>query len=185
MKPPPSTERLTVSGTLRRGIKVLQKNRSLSDGLKWTISFLGLTLGACPCQADVRKTGGHENVCGVWLLPSLWVSSRRSGPPIFPITEVTLYKHGVAHLERSGEFEARARRLALDFKPDDANDDVRPLHGDRQRHGGKVNRVRYRFEAIRLEKQLADFPFQLGGGVARGAFLDQMKRRAHRTEAET
>ncbi len=89
-----------------------------------------------------------------------------------PITEVTLYKHGVAHLERSGELKP-GETARLDFKPDDMNDVLKSLTVT-DRNGGKVNGVRYD-SSDPLEKRLADFPFQLGAGASLAAFLDQMK----------
>jgi hypothetical protein len=89
-----------------------------------------------------------------------------------PITEVTLYKHGVAHLERSGELQP-GEPARLDFKPDDMNDVLKSLTIT-DRNGGKVNGVRYD-SSDPLEKRLADFPFQLGAGASLAAFLDQMK----------
>ena len=89
-----------------------------------------------------------------------------------PITEVTLYKHGVAHLERSGELKP-GETARLDFKPDDMNDVLKSLTVT-DRNGGKVNGVRYD-SSDPLEKRLADFPFQLGSGASLAALLDQMK----------
>jgi len=99
------------------------------------------------------------------LLPALSAAD-------FPITEVTLYKHGVAHLERAGELKP-GETARLDFKPDDMNDVLKSLTVT-DGSGGKVNGVRYD-SSDPLEKRLADFPFQLGAGVSLAAFLDQMK----------
>ena len=105
----------------------------------------------------------------IWLaasmVPGLWAAD-------LPITEVTLYKHGVAHLERSGELKP-GETARLDFKPDDMNDVLKSLTVT-DRNGGKVNGVRYD-SSDPLEKRLADFPFQLGAGASLAAFLDQMK----------
>jgi len=89
-----------------------------------------------------------------------------------PITQVTLYKHGVAHLERAGELKP-GEMARLDFKPDYMNDVLKSLTVT-DRNGGKVNGVRYD-SSDPLEKRLADFPFQLGAGASLAAFLDQMK----------
>jgi len=89
-----------------------------------------------------------------------------------PITEVTLYKHGVAHLERAGELKP-GETARLDFKPDDMNDVLKSLTVT-DGSGGKVNGVRYD-SSDPLEKRLADFPFQLSAGASLAAFLDQMK----------
>jgi len=89
-----------------------------------------------------------------------------------PITEVTLYKHGVAHLERAGELKP-GDTARLDFKPDEMNDVLKSLTVT-DSTGGKVNGVRYD-SSDPLEKRLADFPFQLGAGESLSALLDQMK----------
>jgi len=99
------------------------------------------------------------------LLPALSAAD-------LPITEVTLYKHGVAHLERAGELKP-GETARLDFKPDDMNDVLKSLTVT-DGSGGKVNGVRYD-SSDPLEKRLADFPFQLGAGASLAAFLDQMK----------
>ena len=99
------------------------------------------------------------------LLPALSAAD-------LPITEVTLYKHGVAHLERAGELKP-GETGRLDFKPDDMNDVLKSLTITGG-NGGKVNGVRYD-SSDPLEKRLADFPFQLGAGASLAAFLDQMK----------
>jgi hypothetical protein len=99
------------------------------------------------------------------LLPALSAAD-------FPITEVTLYKHGVAHLERAGELKP-GETVRLDFKPGDMNDVLKSLTVT-DGNGGKVNGVRYD-SSDPLEKRLADFPFQLGAGASLAAFLDQMK----------
>ena len=101
----------------------------------------------------------------LWLLPALSAAD-------LPITEVTLYKHGVAHLERAGELRP-GETARLDFKPDDMNDVLKSLTVT-DGNGGKVNGVRYD-SSDPLEKRLADFPFQLGAGASLAAFLDQMK----------
>src|ERR1700681_1966982 len=128
---------------------------------------LSLTLGAGSCQC--RK---QEDTKVYWqILPILWVLPALAAADL-PITEVTLYKHGVAHLERSGELKP-GETARLDFKPDDMNDVLKSLTVT-DRNGGKVNGVRYD-SSDPLEKRLADFPFQLGAGASLAAFLDQMK----------
>ena len=98
------------------------------------------------------------------LLPALVAAD-------LPITQVTLYKHGVAHLERSGELKP-GETARLDFKPDDMNDVLKSLTVT-DRNGGKVNGVRYD-SSDPLEKRLEDFPFRLGAGASLAAFLDQI-----------
>src|SRR5579862_6810615 len=106
----------------------------------------------------------------IWLAASMVPALLTAAD--LPITEVTLYKHGVAHLERSGELKP-GETARLDFKPDDMNDVLKSLTVT-DRNGGKVNGVRYD-SSDPLEKRLADFPFQLGAGASLAAFLDQMK----------
>ncbi len=89
-----------------------------------------------------------------------------------PVTQVTLYKHGVAHFERTGELKA-GETIRLDFKPDEMNDVLKSLTVT-DRNGGRVNGVRYD-SSDPLDKRLADFPFQVGQGSSLSAFLDQMK----------
>jgi hypothetical protein len=105
------------------------------------------------------------------ILPVLWVLPALIAADL-PITEVTLYKHGVAHLERSGELKP-GETARLDFKPGDMNDVLKSLTVT-DRAGGKVNGVRYD-SSDPLEKRLEDFPFRLGAGASLAAFLDQMK----------
>ncbi|MDP8989441.1 MAG: hypothetical protein M3N41_05085 [Acidobacteriota bacterium] len=107
-----------------------------------------------------------------WRIWPLWFLVPVLSAADLPITEVTLYKHGVAHLERSGELKP-GETARLDFKPDDMNDVLKSLTVT-DRNGGKVNGVRYD-SSDPLEKRLADFPFQLGAGASLAAFLDQMK----------
>src|SRR5579863_8029036 len=129
---------------------------------------LSLTLGTCPCQAPVKQ----EETKMFWRIwPALCLLPALSAADL-PITEVTLYKHGVAHLERAGELKP-GETARLDFKPDDMNDVLKSLTVT-DGNGGKVNGVRYD-SSDPLEKRLADFPFKLGAGASLAAFLDQMK----------
>ncbi len=107
-----------------------------------------------------------------WHIWALWLLVPVLSAADLPITEVTLYKHGVAHLERSGELKP-GETARLDFKPDDMNDVLKSLTVT-DRNGGKVNGVRYD-SSDPLEKRLEDFPFRLGAGASLAAFLDQMK----------
>ena len=103
--------------------------------------------------------------------PALWLLAALSAADL-PITEVTLYKHGVARLERAGELKP-GETARLDFKPDDMNDVLKSLTVT-DGNGGKVNGVRYD-SSDPLEKRLEDFPFKLGASASLAAFLDQMK----------
>lgn len=107
-----------------------------------------------------------------WRIWPVWILVPVLSAADLPIAEVTLYKHGVAHLQRSGELKP-GETARLDFKPDDMNDVLKSLTVT-DRNGGKVNGVRYD-SSDPLEKRLADFPFQLGAGASLAAFLDQMK----------
>src|ERR1039457_2132233 len=108
-----------------------------------------LTLGACPCQAPAKQEV-MKMFWRIWLalglLPALFAAD-------LPITQVTLYKHGVAHLERSGELKP-GETVRLDFKPDDMNDVLKSLTVT-DRNGGKVNGGRYD-SSDPLEKRLED-----------------------------
>ncbi len=89
-----------------------------------------------------------------------------------PVTQVTLYKHGVAHFERAGELKPGST-VRLDFKPGDMNDVLKSLTVT-DRNGGKVAGVRYD-SSDPLEKRLAEYPFAVGEQASLAAFLDQMK----------
>ncbi len=102
---------------------------------------------------------------GLILLPALSAAD-------LPLSQVTLYKHGVAHFERSGELKP-GETVRFDFKPEDMNDVLKSLTVT-DRGGGKINGVRYD-SSDPLDKRLAEFPFRVGPGSSLAAFLDQMK----------
>ena len=106
------------------------------------------------------------------LLPLPFLVAAALAAADLPIREVTLYKHGVASFERSGDLKP-GETVKLDFKPEDMNDVLKSLTIT-DRSGGKVNGVRYD-SSEPLEKRLEDFPFKVGGGTGLAAFLDQMK----------
>ncbi len=89
-----------------------------------------------------------------------------------PIRDVTIYKHGVAYIERSGELKS-GETARLDFKSDDMNDILKSLTIT-DRAGGKVSGIRYD-ASDPVEKRLADFPFSIAGGSSLSSFLDQAK----------
>ncbi len=89
-----------------------------------------------------------------------------------PIRDVTIYKHGVAFVERAGDLKA-GETARLDFKAEDMNDVLKSLTIT-DRSGGKVAGVRYD-ASDPLEKRLADFPFSVGAGASLASFLDQAK----------
>src|ERR1700733_2985116 len=123
---------------------------------------------ACRCQVHTKQ----EVMKMFWRIWPICLLVPALSAADLPITEVTLYKHGVAHLERAGELKP-GETARLDFKPDDMNDVLKSLTVT-DGNGGKVNGVRYD-SSDPLEKRLADFPFQLGAGASLAAFLDQMK----------
>jgi hypothetical protein len=106
------------------------------------------------------------------LLPLQFLVAAALPAADLPIREVTLYKHGVASFERSGELKP-GETVKLDFKPGDMNDVLKSLTIT-DRGGGKVSGVRYD-SSEPLEKRLEDFPFKAGSGTGLAAFLDQMK----------
>jgi hypothetical protein len=99
------------------------------------------------------------------LLPALSAAE-------LPLSQVTLYKHGVAHFERAGELKP-GETVRFDFKPDDMNDVLKSLTVT-DRGGGRISGVRYD-SSDPLDKRLAEFPFRVGQGSSLAAFLDQMK----------
>ena len=105
------------------------------------------------------------------LLPLQFLVAAALPAADLPIREVTLYKHGVASFDRSGELKP-GETVKLDFKPEDMNDVLKSLTIT-DRNGGKVNGVRYD-SSEPLEKRLEDFPFKAGAGTGLAAFLDQM-----------
>jgi len=89
-----------------------------------------------------------------------------------PVREVTLYKHGVAYFQRSGDLKA-GETVKLDFKAGDMNDVLKSLTLT-DRSGAKITGVRYDASEP-VQKRLEDFPFELKSGATLAAFLDQMK----------
>jgi chaperonin cofactor prefoldin len=89
-----------------------------------------------------------------------------------PVKQVTLYKHGVAAYERSGDLKP-GETVQLNFKPEEMNDVLKSLTIT-DRNGGKVSGVRYDSNEP-LGKRLGDYPFAVGGSTSLAAFLDQVK----------
>jgi hypothetical protein len=106
----------------------------------------------------------------LFLLPA--VLARRASAADLPVRQVTLYKHGVAFFERSGELKA-GETARLDFKAGDMNDVLKSLTIT-GRGGAKISGVRYD-SSEPLDRRLKDFPFALGQQTSLAAFLDQMK----------
>ena len=89
-----------------------------------------------------------------------------------PVTQVVLYKHGVAYFERAGTLAA-GETVRLDFKAADMNDVLKSLTVEEQ-GGGKIAGVRYD-SSEPLERKLAEFPFQIEANSALPQALDQVK----------
>jgi len=89
-----------------------------------------------------------------------------------PIREVTLYKHGVAAFNRSGEIKP-GETVQLDFKPSEMNDVLKSLTVT-DRNGGRVSGVRYDLNEP-VQKRLEEFPFGIGPESALASFLDSVK----------
>ena len=108
------------------------------------------------------------------LVPTAAIVLSAAEAPLseLPVTQVTLYKHGVAHFERSGELKPGST-VRLDFKPAEMNDVLKSLTVN-DRNGGKVAGVRYD-SSDPVEKRLADFPFAVGTQGSLATFLDQIK----------
>ena len=106
------------------------------------------------------------------VIPALFFAALPAFSADLPIREVTLYKHGIAFFERSGELKP-GEAARLDFKAEDMNDVLKSLTIN-DRKGGSISGVRYDASET-LNKRLADFPFALGEQTSLSAFLDQMK----------
>src|SRR3954471_1825824 len=93
------------------GVKFLCKAR-FSRRLKVDNISLSLTRWRWLCPVPMKQ----EDKGMFWrILPVLLVLPALTAADL-PITEVTLYKHGVPHLERSGELKP-GETARLDFKP--------------------------------------------------------------------
>jgi hypothetical protein len=89
-----------------------------------------------------------------------------------PVKQITLYKHGVAYIERQGAV-ASGEQAKLDFKNTDMNDVLKSLTVS-DRLGNRVTGIRYDSNAT-LAQQLQKYPFQIGSGEKLSAFLDTLK----------
>jgi hypothetical protein len=89
-----------------------------------------------------------------------------------PVKQITLYKHGVAYIQREGEV-ASGEQAKLDFKNTDMNDVLKSLTVS-DRLGNRVTGIRYDSNAT-LAQQLQKYPFQIGSGEMLSAFLDTLK----------
>jgi len=91
-------------------------------------------------------------------------------PADLPVKQVVLYKHGVGFFERSGRLAA-GDSARLDFNASEMNDVLKSLTIE-ERGGGKVTGLRYDAQDT-LSHRLAEFPFQITGGMP--GLLDQLK----------
>ena len=89
-----------------------------------------------------------------------------------PVTHVTLYKHGVGYIQRSGKL-APGESARLEYKASEMNDVLKSLTV-RDAGGGKVSGLRYD-SMDPLERKLGEFPFKLGAAQPLSAVLDQLK----------
>jgi hypothetical protein len=87
-----------------------------------------------------------------------------------PVREVVLYKHGVGFFERAGKL-GPGESARLDFNASEMNDVLKSLTVS-ERGGGKITGLRYDAQDT-LSHRLAEFPFQISGGMP--GLLDQLK----------
>jgi hypothetical protein len=87
-----------------------------------------------------------------------------------PVRQVVLYKHGVGYFERAGKLGA-GESARLDFNASEMNDVLKSLTVS-ERGGGKITGLRYDAQDT-LTHRLAEFPFQISGGMP--GLLDQLK----------
>jgi chaperonin cofactor prefoldin len=87
-----------------------------------------------------------------------------------PVRQVVLYKHGVGFFERAGKL-GPGESARLDFNASEMNDVLKSLTIS-ERGGGKISGLRYDAQDT-LSHRLAEFPFQIQGGMA--GLLDQLK----------
>ena len=106
----------------------------------------------------ILKRGGYLKLIAGGLLAAGALAAD------LPIRDITIYKHGVAYVERAGDLKA-GETARLDFKAEDMNDVLKSLT-IADRSGGKVAGVRYD-ASDPLEKRLADFPFSVGAAACR------------------
>jgi hypothetical protein len=89
-----------------------------------------------------------------------------------PVTQVTLYKHGVGYFERSGRLAA-GESARLDFTAAEMNDVLKSLIIE-ERGGGKITGLRYDSMDL-LTHTLSAFPFQIGKSEPLSGMLDRLK----------
>jgi hypothetical protein len=93
-------------------------------------------------------------------------------PAELPVTQVTLYKHGLGFFERSGTLNP-GESARLDFTAPEMNDVLKSLTIE-ERGGGKITGLRYD-SMDPLSHTLSEFPFQIGNAQPMSGMLDQLK----------
>ncbi|MCS6953592.1 MAG: hypothetical protein RMK57_13580 [Bryobacterales bacterium] len=96
----------------------------------------------------------------------------RGGAAELPVRQVILYKHGVGYFERAGEIPA-GETARLEFKVSEMDDVLKSLTVA-DAAGRPVAGLRYA-SSEPLERQLAQFPFQLGKSQPLSILLDSLK----------
>ncbi|HXS98903.1 MAG TPA: DUF4139 domain-containing protein [Candidatus Limnocylindrales bacterium] len=89
-----------------------------------------------------------------------------------PVTQVTLYKHGIGFFERAGSLAA-GESARLDFTEKEMNDVLKSLTLT-ERGGGKISGLRYD-SMDPLSHALASFPFKIGDSRPLASMLDTLK----------
>ena len=89
-----------------------------------------------------------------------------------PVTQVTLYKHGVGFFERSGRLAA-GESARLDFTAAEMNDVLKSLTIE-ELGGGRITGLRYDSMDL-LAHTLSAFPFQIGKSEPLSGMLDRLK----------
>ena len=89
-----------------------------------------------------------------------------------PVTQVTLYKHGVGFFERSGRLAA-GESARLDFTAAEMNDVLKSLTIE-ETGGGRITGLRYDSMDL-LTHTLSAFPFQIGKSEPLSGMLDRLK----------
>ena len=89
-----------------------------------------------------------------------------------PVTQIVLYKHGVAYFEREGRIP-NGEEARLDFKSTEMNDVLKSLTVAAV-SGSAVSGIRYDSNET-LDQQLSRYPFKIGDQQLLSAFLDTLK----------
>jgi hypothetical protein len=109
-------------------------------------------------------------ISAVLFLSSLL--SLHTGAAELPVTEVTLYKHGIGLFARDG-IVPPGQDVRLEFQNNDMNDLLKSLIVTAA-DGAHVKAIRYDANET-LEQRLSKFPFHVGDQQPLSAFLDTLK----------